>query len=123
MAFFTIRLELNNHDDGDYDLLHEEMEKERMFRVVKGGDNIIYDMPPGTYNHVSNRATLEIYDLVTNAVKRVIAKSPVNKTREHKSYELIVTRDADGRRWQLNKNTDRRKLPKNMTLIAQISMA
>lgn len=79
MAFFTIRLELNNHDDGDYELLHEEMEKERMFRVVKGGDNIIYDMPPGTYNHVSSRTTLEIYDLVTNVAKRVIDKCPVNK--------------------------------------------
>ena len=122
MAFFTIRLELNNHDDGDYDLLHEEMEKGRMFRVVKGGDNIIYDMPPGTYNHVSNRTTLEIYDLVTNAAKRVIDKSPVNKTRELKNYELIVTRDAEGRRWKLNQNTDRRKLPQNMSLISQISM-
>jgi len=123
MAFFTIRLELNNHDEGDYDFLHEEMEKERMFRVVKGGDKIIYDMPPGTYNHVSNRTTLDLYDSVTNAVKRVIAKSPVNETGGHKNYELIITRDTDSRRWKLNKNTDKRKLPKNMALISQISMA
>ncbi|MEO6630208.1 MAG: hypothetical protein ABIN13_00760, partial [Mucilaginibacter sp.] len=84
-------------------------------------DNIIYDMPPGTYNHVSSRTTLEIYDLVTNVAKRVIDKCPVNKTRERKGYELIVTRDAEGRRWKLNKNTDERKLPKNLALIARIA--
>jgi len=122
MAFFTIRLELNNHDDGDYDLLHQEMENERMFRVVKGGDNVIYDMPPGTYNHVSSRTTLQVYDAATNAVKRVIAKSPVNEMKEPKNYELLITRDADGRRWKLNKNTDGRKLPRNMALIARISV-
>lgn len=122
MAFFTIRLELNNHDEGDYDLLHEEMEKAGMFRVVKGGDNIIYDMPPGTYNHVSNRTTLELYDIVTGAVKRVIAKNPFNKTEERKDYEVIVTRDADGRRWKLNKNTDKSRLPKNMALVARMAV-
>lgn len=117
MAYFTIRLELNKHDEGDYELLHEEMEKEEMIRVVNGGGGKIYDMPPATYNNVSLQTTQQILDSATNAVKRVIAKKPLNKKGEKKDYELIVTRDPDGRRFKLNLNTDKSKLPKNKALL------
>ena len=118
MAYFTIRIELNNHDSGDYELLHEEMETEKMIRVVKDNAGKFYDLPTGTYNNVSNQTTQQIYDSATNAVKRVIAKKPLNDKREQKDYELIVTRDPDGRKWKLNANTDKSKLPKNRALIA-----
>ena len=117
MARFTVRLELNNHDDGDYELLHAEMEKESLIRVIKSHDNIIYDMPSATYNNVSNSTTQEIYDASTNAVKRVIEKKPLNNNREKKDYELLVTKSIDGRLWKLKKNTDKSKLPKNLALI------
>jgi len=117
MAYFTIRLELNNHDEGDYDLLHEEMEKEGMIRVIKLNDTI-YDMPPATYNNVSDQTTQQIYDASTRAVKRVIAKKPLNRRNEPKDYELIVTRDPNGRIFKLNVNSDRSKLPKNRVLLA-----
>jgi hypothetical protein len=116
MAYFTIRLELNRHDDGDYDLLHEEMEKEKMFRVLKVSD-VIYDMPPATYNQVSQQTTVQVFDAATDAVKRVIAKKPLNRKNEKKGYELIVTRDPDGRKFKLNVNTDKSKLPKNKAVL------
>jgi hypothetical protein len=116
MAYFTIRLELNRHDEGDYDLLHEEMEKEEMIRVLKVKDEV-FDMPPATYSNVSNRTSQDIFDSATNAVKRVIAKKTFNKKGEKKDYELIVTRDPDGRRFKLNLNTDKSKLPKNKALL------
>jgi hypothetical protein len=118
MAFFTIRLELNHHDNGDYDLLHVELEKEQIIRVVKGGNDVILDMPTGTYNNVSNQTTKQVFDAATNAVTRVIAKKPLNDKREKKDYELIVTRDPDGRKWKLNTNTDKSKLPKNKAILA-----
>jgi len=117
MAYFTIRLELNNHDNGDYELLHEEMEKEKMIRVVKDNTGKVYDLPTGTYNNVSNQTTQQIYDAAVSAVARVIAKKPLNDKREKKDYELIVTRDPEGRKWKLNANTDKSKLPKSSALL------
>ena len=118
MAFFTIRVELNNHDNGDYDLLHEEMEQEDMIRVVRSNGGNILDLPTGTYSNISAQTTEQVFGAATSAVKRVIDENPFNNEGDEKDYQLIVTCDPNPRRFKLKANTDKSKLPKNKVLIA-----
>jgi hypothetical protein len=115
MSYFTIRLELNNHDEGDYDLLHVEMEQEEMIRVVVASDKKIYALPTATYSQISDQTKEQVFGAATSAVKRVIALKPLNDKGERKDYELIVTEDENPRRFKLKVNTDKSKLPENMT--------
>lgn len=117
MSYFTIRIELNNHDEGDYDLLHKEMEKEEMIRVVRASDKRNYDLPTGTYSQITARSKDQVHAAATSAIKRVIAAKPLNDDGDQKDYQLIVTEDANPRKFKLTLNSDKNKLPKNMTLM------
>jgi hypothetical protein len=55
MPRFTVRVELVELDDGsgdvpDYDLLHEALESERIYRTVLGRDGVRRQLPDATYN-------------------------------------------------------------------------
>jgi len=54
MTGFTVRVELHDADDDDYEELHEAMEKEGFERTIVGESGTTYRLPTAEYRYYSD---------------------------------------------------------------------
>ena len=87
MAKFTVRVELHDADEDDYEKLHEYMEEAGFLRTVASGDGKKYHLPPAEYN-------LEV-NMTRDAVRESGSKAA---KRTGKEFAILVTESA-GRCW------------------------
>ncbi|ELN4044876.1 MULTISPECIES: type V toxin-antitoxin system endoribonuclease antitoxin GhoS [Klebsiella] len=86
MATFTVRVELRNSKDADYDELHELMEANGFSRTVTTDSGNTYYLPSAEYNYKSTtRGRSSVADLA-EAVASQVRKNP----------KILVT-ESDGR--------------------------
>lgn len=57
MATFTVRVELHDADDDDYDVLHNEMSVRGFSRVIVGDKGVAYHLPTAEYDYEGDIAT------------------------------------------------------------------
>jgi hypothetical protein len=110
MENFTTRVELLNPDDGDYELLLDEMRDAQFCRAVKH-NGVWHDMPVDEYNCLSDFNTTFIYNLAHTAAKNVIDNKPVNDQLQLKDFWIIVTKSNGDRVFKLPVTTDASRLP------------
>lgn len=89
MTNFTVRIELNNPKDEDYEDLHEKMENAKFNKTIKSSDGVIYKLPDAEYDYSSSTETTE--DVLDKAYD--IAKSVRSGPR------VLVTK-SNGRMWR-----------------------
>ena len=87
MAKFTIRVELHDADDDDYETLHEEMEKRGFSKTITGSDNITYHLPTAEYNRDCDLSRDQVRDSASVAAKVT-----------GKRHAVLVT-ESNGRSW------------------------
>lgn len=115
MESFTTRVELHNPDDGDYDLLHQEMRDALFCRAVKH-NGVWHDLPAYEYDCASDLTTIFIYNLAYKAAQAVIDLKPMNNKHLAKDFWIIVTKSDGDRVFRLPKTTDINRLPPGETL-------
>jgi hypothetical protein len=115
MENFTTRVELQNPDKGDYDLLHQEMYNALFYRSIKHS-GIWHDMPTAEYDCLSALTTTFIYNLAYTAVKTIIDSKPINDQHQIKDFWIIVTKTDGDRVFKLPKTTNINNLPPGETL-------
>lgn len=71
MASFTVRVELHNATEGDYEELHAAMENEGFIRPIQGSDGKVYRLPTAEYNRVLDGLTRG-YGLARRQVRCII---------------------------------------------------
>ncbi len=57
MSDYTVRVELHDADDGDYENLHHAMEKAGFIRWIEGGGEKKYRLPTAEYNLMGSALT------------------------------------------------------------------
>lgn len=87
MSKFTVRVELHDADNDDYDTLHAAMKKKGFSRTIESGNGQIYHLPTAEYNVDGDYDTATVLDK---------AKSAANTT--NLEYGVLVTESA-GRKW------------------------
>jgi hypothetical protein len=115
MENFTTRIELDNPDEGDYALLHQEMRDALFCRAVKR-NGIWHDLPDAEYDCVSDFNTTFIYNLAYTAAKAVIDKKPFNDKHQLKDFWIIVTKSEGDRIFKLPRTVDISRLTEGETL-------
>lgn len=68
MTKFTVRVELHDAENSDYERLHEEMERRGFARKIIGNDQRIFQLPPGEYNLIGDFRPQEVRDLAWGAL-------------------------------------------------------
>lgn len=69
MDTFTVRIELHDPDDGDYDTLHDAMEAIGFSRTITGDDGIEYHLPHAEYIITSNYTAQRILNRAKKAAR------------------------------------------------------
>lgn len=110
MENFTTRVELHNPDEGDYDLLHQEMRKSLFYRAINHLGTW-HDLPADEYDCLSALTTTLIYSLAYTAAQAVIDIKPVNERQQIKDFWIIVTKADGDRVHKLPKTTEISRLP------------
>ena len=90
MAIYTTRVELHNHQAGDYAKLHTAMEKKGFTRTITSGKGKTYHLPTAEYNYHGTETKDEVLELAKEAAGSVRPK-----------YAVLVT-EAKGRTWHLS---------------------
>lgn len=90
MPKYTTRVELHNHKRGDYDRLHEEMEKQGFRRTITDENGNEFHLPTAEYNYVGS------IDDKDTILKRAIKAARVVKPDD--DFEVLVTKSR-GRTW------------------------
>jgi hypothetical protein len=67
MAQFITRVELHDATWQDYEKLHQAMESENFYRVIKGSDNKWYRLPTAEYHLVGEITASEVRTLASKA--------------------------------------------------------
>jgi len=83
---FTVRVELHDAQSGDYDLLHEEMEKFHFSRTIEGKDGKIYQLPTAEYNIISSKTADTIRSNADQATKNIGKSSSILVTPSYGRY-------------------------------------
>jgi hypothetical protein len=110
MENFTTRVELQNPDDGDYELLYQEMHEAMFYRTINYRGTW-RDLPADEYDCLSALTTTFIYNLAYTTAQAVIDIKPVSDLLLIKDFWVMVTK-ADGERvCKLPKTTEASKLP------------
>lgn len=81
MANFTVRVELHDADDEDYERLHEFMSDQGFERTVVGNDNVKYALPPAEYVLVNVQFTMS----------KVLEKAKLAASETAKRHAVFVT--------------------------------
>lgn len=92
MAHYFLRPELHNHEAGDYEQLHKELASIGYYRVIKGSDNIWYDLPTGEYYKDAINLLAAEKALVDDAILKVVN----NNKSKTKDYYYVLTNSAIG---------------------------
>ena len=109
MPNYIIRPEINNHKDGDYERLHEEMYKRGFYKVIQyTSDNLFRDLPTGLYRHTSELTLQQVYNECVASLN-AIGKYNISFRRD---FELFVAPHT-GSMNDLKLTTDKTKLPPN----------
>ncbi len=87
MARYTIRVELHDAEEEDYETLHEAMEDRDFTRTIKDSDGNTYQLPDAEYNY---EGELQIGEVLEEA------KSAAASTELE--YEVLVSQTVD-RKW------------------------
>ena len=87
MARYTVRVELHNADNDDYESLHEYMEEEGFTRYIVDKDGEKYQLPTAEYNISSSGDKYAVLEKAKRAASRT-----------GKRYMVLVTTSA-GRTW------------------------
>lgn len=90
MAKFTVRVELRDSKDADYDELHEKMKSKGFSRTVRTGSGNVLVLPSAEYSYESNTKD--------KAAVGKLAESIAEKIRENP--KIMVT--ESGGRWFSN---------------------
>ena len=106
MALFTVRVELHEPHDGDYNILHEAMKKRGFARAVQKKSGDWCDLPHGEYSIKGNYTTLQIYNKAKHAAVSVLKHPDKKKATK---YFLLVTKSQGDRMVKLPPNTDASK--------------
>jgi hypothetical protein len=115
MENFTTRVELHNADEGDYELLRQEMRDVLFCQAVKHR-GVWHDLPVNEYDCLSDFNTTFIYNLAHTAAKNVVNNKPVNDKHQLKDFWIIVTKSDGDRVFKLSLTTDASRLPAGETL-------
>jgi hypothetical protein len=83
MANFTVRVELLDARDEDYENLHKFMAAEGFTRAIKFGD-VVYKLPPAEYSKIEDYTV----DDVLQSAKRAAAKTG-------KRHRILVTKSTE----------------------------
>lgn len=87
MATFTVRVELHDADDSDYDTLWTEMKARGFKRRVTSDDGITYKLPPAEYSYDGDITRSD-----------VLKKAKEAAAATGRDYAVLVTESA-GRTW------------------------
>ena len=90
MTRYTVRVELHDADDDDYESLHEAMEKKGFVRWVESNDGSKYRLPTAEYNMDSS--TLDRSQVLDRA------KAAAESVKPKPTPWIVVTESA-GRNW------------------------
>ncbi|MDB5153972.1 MAG: hypothetical protein JWR54_2723 [Mucilaginibacter sp.] len=115
MENFTTRVQLHNPDEGDYDLLRNEMRESLFYQAVKYLGTW-HDLPADEYDCLSGLTTTYIYNLAYSVAKTIIDNKPVNDQQQLKDFWIVVTKADGDRVFKLPKTTEMSKLPPGETL-------
>ena len=115
MENFTTRVELQNPDEGDYELLYQEMHDALFYRAINC-HGTWRDLPADEYDCLSALTTTFIYNLAYTTVQAVIDIKPVSDQLLIKDFWIIVTKADGDRVFKLPKTTEISKLPPGETL-------
>lgn len=115
MENFTTRVELQNPDEGDYELLYHEMRQALFYRAIHHL-GAWHDLPADEYDCLSALTTTFIYNLAYTAAQAVIDIKPVNDRNQIKDFWIIVTKSDGERVYKLAKTTEILRLPPGATL-------
>lgn len=110
MENFTTRVELQNPDEGDYELLVQQMREALFYRAINHL-GIWHDMPADEYDCLSDLTTTFIYNLAYTTAQPVIDIKPVNGRQQINNFWNIVTKSDGDRVYKLPKTTKASKLP------------
>ncbi|QLP58464.1 DUF2622 domain-containing protein [Klebsiella quasipneumoniae] len=86
MAKFTVRVELHDSEDADYDALHKKMEAEDFSREITSSSGNTYDLPSAEYIYESETKTTEDVGRLAKQIASKIKARP----------RILVTK-SDGR--------------------------
>ncbi len=87
MAHYSIRVELHDATEEDYQTLHAEMEELGFTRTIVGHNGVVYKLPSGEYNYVG-----EI------PIDTVLDKAKYAADTTNLKYEVLVS-EASKREW------------------------
>ncbi|HFE7147225.1 TPA: type V toxin-antitoxin system endoribonuclease antitoxin GhoS [Klebsiella michiganensis] len=76
MAKFTVRVELCDSEDADYDALHKKMEAEGFSREITTSSGNTYDLPSAEYIYESEAKTTEDVGLLAKQIASKIKPRP-----------------------------------------------
>jgi hypothetical protein len=93
MARFTVRVELHQANEDDYDLLHHRMEERGFSRQITGNDGVTYHLPPAEYNFISSDTAEVIRDKVLSIAKTVKPKPGILVTQGARAWTGLVKVD------------------------------
>jgi hypothetical protein len=74
--------------EGDYNILHDEMEHEGFTRTIIGDDGDEYHLPDAEYNKIGEFNKSDIM---------AAAKRAANNTARH--FRILITEEIGGRSW------------------------
>lgn len=90
MAYFTVRVQLENADGEDYEKLHELMAASGYSREITGDNGKIFKLPDAEYNASKNATEYEVRDEVKK-IAELVKQEPI----------VLVTKSS-GRAWYLS---------------------
>ena len=76
MAKFTVRVELRNSEDADYEELHKSMKKQGFQRTITTDSGNTYYLPSAEYNYVSaSKSKEDVGSLAESIAEKTPPKS------------------------------------------------
>src|SRR5438128_1328616 len=87
MPTFTVRVELHDAADDDYETLHSAMERSGFSRQITGSDGDVYHLPTAEYERKGSLTRQEVLDSANGAASTT-----------GKKHGILVTESA-GRKW------------------------
>jgi hypothetical protein len=92
MAKFTIRVELHDAREEDYENLHAAMEKQGFSRTITDDDGVSYHLPPAEYNRLGQLTRDQVLESAKNAA-----------TATRLSFSILVSESEARMWWNLDK--------------------
>ncbi len=89
MAKFTVRVELRNSEDADYEELHKSMKKEGFQRTITTDSGNTYYLPSAEYSYVSaNKSKEEVGNLAESVAEKIRPNPIVMVTKSAGRYYI-----------------------------------